>query len=156
MNNKVMRVLICGSRTFDENERVYPNPIGVPMWRWLDNELLETLSMYQRNGYEIEIVSGAAKGADSYGAKFAKRYSFKLTEFPAQWRTYGKSAGYKRNMEMIEYCDKANSSIVVAIWDGESKGTLHTIHLAKQHDLGLAIFKYDTNEIKWLPADKVN
>lgn len=70
-----------------------------------------------------EIVSGGAQGVDFLAELYAKKHTLKFTEFKADWDTYGKSAGYRRNVEMAEYADA-----LIAIWDGQSKGTLHMIN----------------------------
>lgn len=72
-------------------------------------------------GY-VEIVSGGADGPDTWGAEAAERYDLPLKVFPAEWATYGRSAGFKRNQQIVDYCDE-----IVAFWDGKSKGTLDTI-----------------------------
>lgn len=74
-----------------------------------------------------EIVSGAAKGVDKIGEEFAKEFNIKCTRFPANWERYGKRAGYIRNDQMVRY-----ANALLAIWDGKSKGTQSTIHLAKK------------------------
>ncbi len=52
-----------------------------------------------------EVVSGKARGADSLGERWAKENNIKISEFPADWDKFGKSAGYIRNKEMAAYCD---------------------------------------------------
>ena len=42
--------------------------------------------------------------------------------FIPDWDKDGRSAGYKRNAEMAEYADA-----LIAVWDGDSKGTKHMI-----------------------------
>jgi len=86
----------------------------------------------------VEIVSGAAGGADRLGERYAKEKRHKLKLFPAEWDTYGKSAGYKRNEEMAKY---ANG--LIAFWDGESKGTKHMIDIAKKHKLKVRVCNYE-------------
>ncbi|KKL45313.1 hypothetical protein LCGC14_2356910, partial [marine sediment metagenome] len=51
----------------------------------------------------------------------------KLTVYRAEWDKYGKSAGFLRNQTIIDNCD-----MVVAFWDGKSKGTADTINKAKR------------------------
>jgi len=51
-----------------------------------------------------EVVSGKAKGADSFGEDFARSVGLPITAFPADWEGRGKSAGYHRNKQMAEYC----------------------------------------------------
>ena len=65
-----------------------------------------------------EIVSGHARGVDQLGEKFAKEHKIPMRIFPADWDTYGKSAGHRRNREMGDYAD-----ILIALWDGKSRGT---------------------------------
>ncbi len=58
--------------------------------------------------YEItEIISGGAKGADSFGEDLALKLHIKLKIFPADWNKYGKKAGYLRNKQMGDYTDMA-------------------------------------------------
>jgi len=93
------------------------------------------------------IVSGGAKGADSLGARYAKDRKLKLIEFKPDWNKFGKSAGFKRNIQIVDECDK-----LVAFWDGVSKGTKHSIDLAtKQNKLLLVTSKFDDFKIKeWI------
>lgn len=74
-----------------------------------------------------QIVSGGAKGADSLAKRYAKEYDIPYLEFPANWELYGKSAGYRRNIDIVNACDE-----VLAFWDGVSRGTKHTIDTAKK------------------------
>ena len=48
---------------------------------------------------DIEIVSGGAKGADTLAEKLASLNKLPFKVFKADW-SLGKSAGYKRNIEM--------------------------------------------------------
>ena len=69
-----------------------------------------------------EIVLGGAKGVDSLAEEyFFNRY--KLSIFPADWETKGKAAGPIRNAQMADYADS-----LIAIWDGESRGTQNMIN----------------------------
>ena len=80
-----------------------------------------------------EVVSGHAGGVDKLGERWARDFKRPLNVFPAKWDTHGKSAGYKRNVEMAE-----NAEALIAVWDGESKGTKHMIDIAK--DKGLRVY----------------
>jgi len=80
-----------------------------------------------------EVVSGGAPGVDA-AAEGAARYRWyrckdvpQPTVFRADWSRFGRSAGPRRNAQMVEYADR-----VVAFWDGKSPGTKHTIGLAKK------------------------
>ncbi len=73
----------------------------------------------------IIIVSGCASGADAIGERYAKENGFKVEKYPADWKTYGKSAGPRRNNQMAEI-----SNFVICFWDGKSKGTMSMIKYA--------------------------
>jgi len=86
---------------------------------------------------QVEIVSGMARGADSVGVELAMKYDLVVHEYPALWHMYGRSAGYKRNVQMAE-----NATHLLAFWDGVSKGTEHMINIAKRMGLKTIIVKY--------------
>lgn len=85
-----------------------------------------------------EIVSGTARGADSLGELYARLHNIKIKQFPAQWDTYGKRAGYLRNIEMEKYC-----TCGVIFWNGYSKGTKMMIDLLEQSKKPYIVIKYD-------------
>lgn len=77
------------------------------------------------------IISGGAEGVDSIANEYAKLYGLIMVIFYPNWKSIGKSAGYARNIKIINASDK-----VIAFHNGTSKGTLHSIQLAmKQHKL---------------------
>lgn len=53
------------------------------------------------------------------------------------WKAYGKSAGPKRNKQIVEYSD-----LIIAFWDGKSKGTLSSIQFAKELTKKLVVICY--------------
>ena len=105
-----MKILVCGSRTF------------------ADEDLLGEVLGEQNNGISITIISGGARGADMLAEAWAEEYGFNKIIHHADWDTHGKSAGFIRNQQMID----ENPDLVIAFWDGKSKGTKHTLGLAKQ------------------------
>lgn len=74
-----------------------------------------------------EIVSGGAKGVDASAKEYALSHGVKLTEFLPDYKKYGRGAPLKRNITIIEYAD-----IVIAFWDGQSRGTKHVIDNCKK------------------------
>ena len=102
-----MKVIIAGSRDLGTQSQV-TSAIVNSSW---EKEI-------------TEIVSGTAKGVDRMGEEFGRTYNIKVMQFPANWGRYGKSAGYRRNQQMAEYAD-----VLIAIWDGKSKGTKHMIDI---------------------------
>lgn len=83
------------------------------------------------------IISGMARGADSLGARYARENGIPVLEFPADWEGLGRRAGMVRNLQMLDAADA-----VVAFWDGESKGTGHTIREAMKLRLPLRVVRY--------------
>jgi hypothetical protein len=116
------KIIVAGTRTFNDYALLETRLIGV---------------LRGKRPSQVTIVSGGARGADSLGERFAREKKCKLARFPADWETYGKSAGYRRNAEMANF---ANACIV--FWDGKSKGTKHMIDLAEKHGLELYIVNY--------------
>jgi len=106
------KLAVIGSRTFNDYE-------------WLDLTIYKLMYLDIMHD-ALEIISGGAKGADSLAKRFAKDYDAEYTEFPADWDKYGKSAGFRRNQSIIDACD-----MVLAFWDGKSRGTQDSIEKAK-------------------------
>lgn len=117
MNTSPYRVIIAGSREYDDYHHLAK----------ACDFLLKNVSHPR-----IEIVSGATRGADTLGERYAKERGHLLTRFPADWDTHGRSAGPLRNRKMAEY---ANALIAFPI--GKSAGTRNMIQQARQ--LGLDI-----------------
>jgi hypothetical protein len=86
---------------------------------------------------ECSIVSGAARGADTLGERFGRTYCKHIIRCPAEWEKFGKSAGYRRNIDMAKIAD-----IVFVFWDSVSKGTQHMITISKQLNKEVVIFNY--------------
>ena len=67
---------------------------------------------------------------------YARKHDLPTIIFAAEWDKFGKSAGYKRNVRIVEAAD-----LVIAFWDGESKGTKHTINIAEKMGKKLHVVK---------------
>lgn len=74
------------------------------------------------------VVSGGARGVDSWSQSEAERSGLEVVAYPADWDRLGKSAGFARNEQII-----AHAEIVVAFWNGKSRGTKHSIDLVAKH-----------------------
>lgn len=137
----MIKIIIAGSRNFND-------------YNFLKNESLKIIKHLKYEGYNtkkenIEIISGTANGADKLGEKFAKEFELCLKQFPANWNLYGNSAGYRRNREMALYAKQDSElNILIAYWDGISKGTKHMINLADNYKLKTFIVNYNNNKIK--------
>jgi hypothetical protein len=112
-----MRVLVCGGRDYRSIECV--------------NATLDRLHAL----YGIEVViHGAASGADSYAGGWAERHAVGQHIFRADWKSYGKSAGPRRNAEMLR---KGKPDLVV-VFLGAS-GTRDMFH--KSTRVGVAVIE---------------
>ena len=114
-----MNIIIAGSRNFNDYNLLKTS---------CDNLLTQFTN--------IEIVSGTARGADKLGERYAREKGYDIKQFPANW-SLGKSAGYIRNDEMAQYAD-----MLIAFWDGTSKGTKHMIDLANKRGIKVEIVNY--------------
>lgn len=102
------------------------------------NLFVDNLSKYLPEDTD-EIVSGAARGIDTCARKYAISNGIKLTEFLPDYKKYGKSAPIKRNLEIIAYAD-----MIIAFWDGKSRGTKFVIETSRKLKKPLKIYlKYD-------------
>jgi|SRR5579875_1509981 len=107
-----MRVIIAGSRAFRYEQTT---------------QLIE--KAVRSSGFHVtEVVSGCAPGIDKLGERWAGENGKRIKRFPADWDRFGKSAGVRRNEEMGQYADA-----LIAIWDGESRGTRHIIAYMSNH-----------------------
>lgn len=118
-----MKVAVIGGRDFNDYDR-----------------LKRILDIYPIT----VVVSGAADGADTLGAKYSREVlGKKPEEYPALWddltvepcvikqrkdgSSYNVLAGMNRNTDIVNNCQ-----MVVAFWNGASKGTKDSIDKAKK------------------------
>ena len=116
-----MKIIIAGSRDFYDYELLF-------------EKCSEIISKME--AYGIQIVSGGAKGADILGEKFAREKGYGLARFIPKWEI-GKQAGMIRNAEMADYAD-----VLIAFWNGSSKGTVGMIRIAKKKGLKIHVIQY--------------
>lgn len=68
------------------------------------------------------IISGGATGADTLAERLAAELNLPTRIFAANWKCYGRSAGPRRNRQIVEAAD-----FVLAFPQGASLGTKNTI-----------------------------
>ncbi len=120
--NTVPKIIIAGSRGFNDY---------FIFCRIIDSMLKDV--------GDLTIISGDAKrGPDRMAIEYADEKGILCRKFPANWDEHGKSAGYIRNAEMAEEGD-----ILIAMWDGKSRGTRHMIDLAVRKGLKVFVFIVD-------------
>lgn len=108
-----MRVLVCGGRDYDDREEFFWHMThSFPEWK------------------NCTIISGMARGADTLAVDFAKTYNLELLEFPADWDTHKKAAGFIRNQQMI---DEGKPDLVVAFPGGN--GTADMVRRAFKNNI---------------------
>ena len=105
-----MRLLVCGGRDYD------------------NKDLMRRILQQFYGGIDV-LIHGAAKGADMLANEtFQELNDFANIEpYPANWTTYGKSAGPIRNRQMLE---EGKPDLVLAFPGG--KGTRDMINQAKK------------------------
>lgn len=130
MNENETRIIIAGGRDFND-------------YSLLKKSVEKIISDRNISLDSIEIVSGNARGADRLGERFAKETGLKVKTFPADWNRLGKRAGYVRNADMAKYASEHDGiGMLVAFWDGKSRGTKHMIDLANRYNLDVHVITY--------------
>ncbi|MGN0571086.1 MAG: DUF2493 domain-containing protein [Candidatus Fimenecus sp.] len=109
----IKRIVVAGCREYDDYDdaKVY----------------IEMCIKKIRERYALVFLSGGCKGADMLGERYANENGFRIERYLADWQKYGKSAGPKRNLQMVKACD-----YVICFWDGKSRGTASVISYAKE------------------------
>jgi predicted Rossmann fold nucleotide-binding protein DprA/Smf involved in DNA uptake len=101
-----MRIAIVGSRHFAEPSRVADYVKSLPP--------------------RASIITGSASGVDAAATKAAREKGIPVQVIPASFEELadsGRSAA--RNQRLVDACD-----VLVAFWDGSSKGTRATVERA--------------------------
>jgi len=107
-NGKSKTAIVCGSRDWNDRTKI--------------QVMMEKLKY---EGYKT-IIEGEARGADTMARETALKLGMHVVAMPAKWQLYGKSAGMKRNQEML---DKGPD--LVLAFDMGTPGTAHMIAIAK-------------------------
>ncbi len=128
---KELRVIIAGSRDFDNLSKLTADVSDI-----LSKIPVDSIS-------KTRIISGTARGADQMGEQYARNAGYEISRFPADWDRLGKRAGYVRNDEMARFAvADGNTGVLIAFWDGKSKGTKHMIGLAGKYGLETHIIRF--------------
>ena len=107
----MLNVAIVGSRDFNDYDLMYNS-----FCRYV----------LRQNPEKVELVSGGAQGADTLAERLSEQlFDKKPHIFYANWDRYGKAAGPMRKEQIVRRAD-----IVLAFWNGKSRGTKDTINKA--------------------------
>lgn len=131
-----MKVAVIGSRTFNDYAML--------------KDYLDRLNAMQ---HISKIISGGAAGADKLAERWADENGVGKLIFEAIWddlshpdalvkvnsrgKPYDARAGFRRNKEIIE-----NADVVLAFWNGSSRGTKDGIDHAEKKGKPIKIIKF--------------
>lgn len=130
-----MRILVCGGRDFTDKAFVYRILYDFIINHGLTFDLDVFGPIY--DWCKITIISGGAKGVDTFAINFSESYGTKLEIYMADWEKYPKAAGPIRNQQML---DEAKPNIVIAFPGG--KGTANMIRRARKAGVEIREVEY--------------
>lgn len=106
-----VRALVCGGRDYADAVRV----------KEVLDEVHAVLNI-------VAVIHGAARGADSLAGAWARGAGVAEVACPADWETFGRSAGVRRNQAML---DDEKPDLVIAFPGG--RGTADMMRRATAH-----------------------
>lgn len=112
----MMHIGVVGGRDCDNYEFVRENLLHVIREELGIDDLVD-----------VVIVSGGARGADSLAQRFAKEFGLTIVIHYPDWDRFGKKAGIVRNFKIVR-----DSDVIVAFPTKNSRGTWHTVNIAKK------------------------
>jgi len=81
------------------------------------------------------IISGGAVGVDTLAEKYADERGIKKLILYPDYELYGRNAPLIRDKLIVDHAD-----LVIAVWDGNSKGTEFTISYAKRRGVPCEVY----------------
>lgn len=119
------RVLVCGSRDWSDRGSISRALQRLP----LDTTIVHGAASRKSGGVE--------QSADMLADEIARSLRLDVEQYPADWRQWGISAGFKRNIEMLD----SGVDKVIAFQRNLSRGTQHTINEARKRDIPVEIYR---------------
>lgn len=119
------RILITGSREWTDQDAIFDAIVRAARAA-LD--------------FEIVVIHGAARGADTYAGEAASRLGFKVETYPADWDNFGRKAGFLRNARMV----KLGADVCLAFILNESPGASGCAELARK--AGIEVVSREIND----------
>lgn len=116
-----MRVLVTGSRDWN-NKTVIHDAL---------------LSISTKEGEQVTLVHGGARGADYLAHLCAIDLGYIVEQHVADWDKYGKRAGYIRNQQMVD----SGIDICLAFIYNNSKGATMCVKLAEKANIPTKIWR---------------
>lgn len=160
-----MRILVCGGRDFGNlsyQQYHYDKQLKLPLeidlakkknaeYDFITSQLDKLGNEFSKEKYKeevhngcwlfngITIISGGAKGVDSVALDWALINWVPFEEYKADWKTYGKKAGFIRNKQML---DEGKPDLVVAFPGG--KGTKMMVNIARKAGVEVREIQYES------------
>lgn len=125
-----MKIAIAGTRQFRDQTQM--------------NSALDRL-------HPSEILHGGAEGADALAASYGRRKGLPVNLFLPMHKIdatvkYHPRYFLKRTEQMLDHAD-----MLLAAWDGQSKGTAHAIKYARKKGLPVEIIEINPQQLRRLP-----
>ena len=139
--SRPLRIMVTGTRMMG----VCRCPDGVTScgvervaWSQMDSALWRLRNEAISHGDSIELLHGAAEGADSLAAEYWETYRLgPVRAFPANWEALGRRAGGVRNGLMVAMMP----DLVMGFpWVKRSRGTYDALRQARQAGLTVRTF----------------
>lgn len=121
-----MRVVVCGSRNYGRLDVV--------------RERAEQLPPH------AVLIVGGARGPDKTAERVGYERGLDVRLFLPDWKTYPRSAGHRRNADMIKELERGpanDTRLVIAFHDGSSSGTAGTIRAARKRGIDVELWGPD-------------
>jgi hypothetical protein len=112
------RILVTGSRNWPDGDEYL---IYRAILRWLDGQ-----GWTFGSDPNPVVVHGGARGVDTISDKWATSHGWVSECHPADWKRWGRSAGHRRNAEMVAL----GADVCLAFPLGASPGTRGCMRLA--------------------------
>ena len=100
--------------------------------------LSEVLRQFIDPAQDIMLCGMCPSGVDYDAYHWAKYNGVQIQECHANWTEHGKAAGPIRNKLMAQ-----NADVLVAFWDGKSRGTRSMINEALNFGLEVHVYHYE-------------
>lgn len=109
---------------------------------WTDESTISLeMAWYAMGSKDVTVVHGdCPTGGDAIADKLAPRMSFAVERHPADWRRWGRAAGFRRNAEMVAL----GADVCLAFIKNNSKGATMTADLAEK--AGIPTFRFREDE----------
>jgi len=126
-----MRLLVCGSRHWDDEDTIY--------------RVLDDLTA---GHVDVVVIEGEAPGADTMARSWAAGRGVPFDPYPADWdgaRARGdyRKAGPERNQRML---DEGHPTLVVAFPLGDSRGTWDMVRRAQRAGVPVRIYDHRSHQ----------